>query len=244
VNDSRQVVLIVLLVVVALAIGIATVVQTTLAVWGVVQLSDLSETVTDTLELFADSHIDAGFEDPVLRNDDPMIHDRRIFLGHDVNARAAKDVVVRLFHLNSLDPERPIDLYLSTQGGWIDNAFAIVDAMNLIDAPVNTWAVGGCYSAGALILVAGTGERYATDDAIIMVHASLADSSEDFTYDRLALARYEKVFLSNAQLPADWYPMTSDETYYLNADQALELQMIDHVVRTGHENGEGLPVEP
>ena len=237
-NDNRQVALIVLVIVVSIAIGIATVVQTTLAVWGVFQLSELSETVTNTLELLGDKYIDAGFEDPVVRNDDPMIHDRRIFLGHDVNSRAAKDVVVRLFHLNSLDPERPIDLYLSTQGGWIDNAFAIVDAMNLIDAPVNTWAVGGCYSAGALILAAGTGERYATDDAIIMVHASLADSSEDFTYDRLALARYEKVFRSKAQLPSDWYPMTSDKTYYLNADQALAYKMIDEVVRPGHDNRE------
>ena len=126
-----------------------------LAFWQIVQVSDLTSNLSHSLDMFADQHIDAGYEDPVFHSDDPLLKERKILLGHDINARSAKDVAARLFFLNSVDKEQPIDLYLSTLGGWGVNAFTVIDAMRLIDAPVNTWAMGGCYSSGALILTAG-----------------------------------------------------------------------------------------
>ena len=113
-----------------------------------------------------------------LRADDPLITSRKILVTANINERTAKDVVARLLYMNALDPHRPIDLYLSTQGGWVDSAFTIIDAMQLIEAPVNTWAIGGCYSSGALILAAGTGRRYATPNAVLMIHASLDEDTK------------------------------------------------------------------
>ena len=224
------------LVVGVLMIGIgvlgALLLQAGLVFWQIVEVSDLTSDMPRTLEMFVDQNIDAGFEDISLRPDDALLNDRKILLGHDVNARAAKDVAARLFFLNSLDKERPIDLYISTQGGWADNAFTIVDAMRLIEAPVNTWAVGGCYSAGAMILSAGTGRRIATDNAIIMIHTNLDDSSGKFTFDRLALSRYENLWRKTAELPSNWYPMTASKRYYLTAEEARGFSVIDEVIST------------
>ncbi len=222
------------LVVAALILGAALVgailLSAGVVLWQVVAVSDASSKVSDILEKFADDQIDAGYEDPELHSTDPLLSDRKVFLGHTVNARTAKDVATRLFYLNSVDSSRPIDLYISTLGGWTDNAFTIIDAMRMIEAPVNTWAIGGCYSAGALILTSGTGRRIATDDAIVMIHSSLEDSTEEYSSDALELARYENVWRKTAELPASWYPMTSDKEYYLTAKQALELKVIDEVV--------------
>ena len=102
--------------------------------------------------------------------------------------------------------------------------------MEMIQAPVNTWAIGGCYSAGALILAAGTAKRYATPNAVLMIHASLdEDAKRPYSYERLALERYERVWRERADLPDDWFPMVGGEEYYLSPQQALEFKLIDEI---------------
>src|SRR5262249_50146447 len=145
----------------------------------------------DTVDPSLDAQIDAGYEDPTFTPDDPLLRQRKVLLFHDLNSRTAKDVSSRLMYLNAVDSRAPIDLYISTQGGWSDNAFTIIDTMRTISAPVNTWAVGGCYSAGALILAAATGKRYATEDAVLMIHTNLDDSDEPDSLQRLSQERYE-----------------------------------------------------
>lgn len=168
--------------------------------------------------------------DPHLRADDPLITSRQILVTANINERTAKDVVARLLYLNRLDPARPIDLYLSTQGGWVDSAFTIIDAMQLIEAPVNTWAIGGCYSSGTLILAAGTGRRYSTPNSVLMIHASLDQGSKaSYSYERLALQRYERIWRLRAALPDSWFPMTGGDEYYLSPREALDFKLIDEI---------------
>jgi ATP-dependent Clp endopeptidase proteolytic subunit ClpP len=183
------------------------------------------------VEQFIDEYLSANPRAPALRPDDPLLKSRKILVTSNINESTAKDVTARLLYLNAVDPHRPIDLLLSTQGGWIDSAFTIIDAMELIQAPVNTWAIGGCYSAGALILAAGTGRRYATPNAVLMIHASLdEDSKHPYSYERLALDRYERVWRERAKLPDEWFPMIGGEEYYLSPQEALQFQLVDEIV--------------
>ena len=184
--------------------------------------------IGDALSNFIDDQIDAGWQDPVLSAADPLLRERKILLFQDVNARTAKDVSARLMYLDSLDPKAPIDLYISTQGGWTDNAFTIIDTIRTLSAPVNAWAVGGCYSAGALILASATGRRYATEDAMLMIHASMDDSGEDDA--RMDRERYEAAWKSTTTIPAAWYPLTGDEEHYLSPKEALQYHLIDAIV--------------
>jgi ATP-dependent Clp protease protease subunit len=215
-------------IVAALLVVVFPLVVATLA-WVTIHVVAMADTDT-VIETLIDRQIDAGFGATELRADDPLLQSRKIVLTHAINERTADDIASRLLYLDAIDPGAPIDLYLSTSGGWIDSAFTIIDAMLLIDAPVNTWAVGGCYSAGALVLTAGTGTRYAAPNALIMVHANLADSVAPFSGERLDRARYERLWQATADLPADWYPMTSDDAYYVTAEEALEFGMVDEIV--------------
>lgn len=182
------------------------------------------------IEQVVDEYLSANPRAPALRADDPLLLDRTILVTANINEYTAKDVAARLLYLNAVDPQRPIDLYLSTQGGWVDSAFTIIDAMDRIEAPVNTWAIGGCYSAGALILAAGTGRRFATPNAVLMIHASLdEDPKRPYSYERLALERYERVWRERANLPEEWFPMVGGEEYYLSAREALQFKLIDEI---------------
>jgi ATP-dependent Clp protease protease subunit len=197
--------------------------------WAVIWSDELPDP-SAILESYVDQQIEAGFEFPTLSADDPLLQSRRVLLTTALNERIAHDVVSRLFYLNELDPNEPIDLYLATPGGWSDSAFAIIDTIQLIDAPVNTWALGGCYSSGAMILTSGTGMRYATPNAVIMVHTNLDDSEEPYSGERLFKGRYERLWRATAQLPEEWYPMTSAEAYYLTPPEALEFGIVDAIV--------------
>jgi ATP-dependent Clp protease protease subunit len=199
-------------------------------------LRSISATLADPeplIEQVVDEVLSANPHEAELRADDPLLKSRKILVTSNINEYTAKDVSTRLLYLNALDSHRPIDLYLSTQGGWIDSAFTIIDAMELIQAPVNTWAIGGCYSSGALILAAGTGRRYATPDAVLMIHASLdedpKDSKHPYSYERLALDRYERVWRDRADLPNAWFPMVGGEEYYLSPQEALRFKLIDEI---------------
>ena len=217
-----------------LLIGIALVgllgIQTITLIVFVASFLQMSHAPPDTLGDFLDALIDAGHEDPVFTADDPLLRNRRVLLFHDVNSKTAKDVSARLMYLSSVDSKLPIDLYISTQGGWSDSAFTIIDTMRTIPAPVNTWAVGGCYSSGALILAAATGRRFATEDAILMIHTNLEDSREPYSFEPLGRERYERVYRETTRLPADWYPMTDDKERYLSPKEALAFRLIDEVV--------------
>ncbi len=176
-----------------------------------------------------DTEIEAGFHTTALMADDPLLDSRTIVVTHGINERTAADVIARLLVLDARDPGAPIDLVMSTQGGWVDAAFAIVDVMENLESPVNTRAVGGCYSAGTLIVAAGTGRRIASENALLMVHANLDEPPGDGTWEALEQERYEALWRRVATLPEEWYPMTFDRTYYLGPEDALRYGLVDEI---------------
>ena len=186
----------------------------------------------DDLDGFFDSmvdrHLEAGYEDPVIAADDPFMAERLVVITASMNERTAKDAVARLLLLNAQDPKAPIDLVLSTQGGWLDPTFAIIDTIQLIQAPVNVWGVGGVYSAGALILASATGSRTISEYAIVMVHANLSDPKDDRPA-ALRLRRFQNLWRTYAKLPEGWYPMTGENTYYLSPEEAVEYGIADAI---------------
>jgi len=229
-NQRRWIAIVVGGVLVLMLLGASVILQATALTWELLQPESEFDSY-DSSEEFVDQQIEAGFGATAIDVSDPLLAQRKVLLSHAVNARTARHVSSKLLYLDSLDSEEPIDLLISTPGGYVDSAFAIIDAINLIEAPVNTWAVGGCYSAGAMILTAGTGTRYSTDNAIIMVHANLEQSNEAYSYDRIGTARYERLFRETASLPESWFPMTDrDDTYYLSPAEAAEFGLIDEIV--------------
>lgn len=204
-------------------------------------LSSLIEGATDEL---ADSLTEAGFGYPPADLDSPLLAGRRILITESINERTAKTVVRELLYLDTLDPAAPIDLYIATYGGWLDNAFAIVDAMDAIEAPVNTIAIGGCHSAGSVILAGGTGRRLATPRAIISVHLNREPGDEPFSFALADRQRFERLYRERAHLPEEWFPLTGEREYFMTAEQALEHGLIDAVLGAEAEaEAEPLPAE-
>ena len=211
----------------------ALVIQAVAVLGSMAALHGLARRVEEMMSLHVadrvDAEVEAGYEAATLAHDDPLLASRTIVVAHGINERTAADVITRLMVLEAREPGVPIELVVSTQGGWVDAAFAIVDVMQGLESPVDTWAVGGCYSAGTLIVAAGTGHRVASENALLMVHANLEDPPEDGTWESLEQARYEALWRKVATLPAEWFPMTRDRAHYLGPEEAVRLGLVDEV---------------
>lgn len=185
--------------------------------------------IDEYFDSMVDRHLEAGYEDPILSTSDPLLAQRTIVVTTTLNERTVKDVIARLLYLSRVDPAAPIDLVLSTQGGWLDPTFALVDTIEMIQAPVNVWGLGGVYSAGSLVLASASGRRLASRNAIIMVHANLQDGELDRSSE-LRLERFEELWRRRAKLPEEWFPMTRDVAHYLSPEEALQYGIIDEIL--------------
>ena len=203
--------------------------------WAALDYSEAEELV--------DLLVDGGFGPATLDPDDPLLAERVIVVTEAMNERTARYVTERLLHLDALDSSAPIDLRLSTSGGWLDAAFAIVDTMRGIEAPVDVTAVGGCYSAGTVVLAAATGERRATPDAMLSVHVNDYHPGDEFDPDTRELSRFRGIYKRYTDVPPEWLePRQGDNQYYLDAEQSLELGLIDEIAAPAWEAPEA-PVE-
>jgi ATP-dependent Clp protease protease subunit len=167
---------------------------------------------------------------------DPLLAKRKILIAAEINERTSKEVIYKLLYLDTLE-KKPIDLYLLTTGGWTDATFAIIDVMCSISSPVNTLALGGCSSAGAMILACATGTRYSYPNSVIMIHSNLEESQEKHSSEIIDKNRIERFWKNSAKLPDHWFPLTGDKEYYLSAQEAKEFDIIDEIIEKTPHNG-------
>ncbi|HEY9008114.1 ClpP family protease [Ohtaekwangia sp.] len=123
-----------------------------------------------------------------------LLKERIIFLGTGINDAVANVIVAQLLYLNSIDQKREINLYINSPGGSVYAGLAIYDAMQMIQAPVSTVAVGVSASMGTALLASGRkGKRYALPHATIHMHPT-SSGSQGYTEDvRIATREQERL---------------------------------------------------
>ncbi len=100
-----------------------------------------------------------------------LLNDRVVFLGEEVSDASANSVVAQLLHLESVDPDKDISLYINSPGGSVTAGLAIYDTMQFIKPDVSTICIGQCASMGAVLLAAGApGKRFALPNSRVMIH--------------------------------------------------------------------------
>jgi ATP-dependent Clp protease, protease subunit len=100
-----------------------------------------------------------------------LLDERIVFLGSPVDDEVANLVVAQLLHLESADPDRPIQLYVNSPGGVVYAGLAIYDAMQHVCPSVHTTCCGIAMSVAALILTGGEpGHRVALPNSRMLIH--------------------------------------------------------------------------
>ncbi len=83
-----------------------------------------------------------------------------------------------------------------------------------------------------MVLVGGTGVRYATPQARICVHVNNDPVAEENKWSIFGVLtpQFEALWRSRAKLPEEWYPLQGKERYYnMTAKQALQYGIVDEI---------------
>jgi ATP-dependent Clp protease protease subunit len=172
-----------------------------------------------------------------------LLKERIIFLGTPINDQVANLIVAQLLYLANEDPERDIQFYINSPGGQITSGLAIYDTMQLISAPVTTTAVGMAASMSTILLTGGTtGRRYALPNATIHLHQPLGGvqgQATDIEIEAKEILRMRELLNSilktHTGLTDEQIREYTDRNFYMTAEQAVELGIIDKVL-TGQPN--------
>jgi ATP-dependent Clp protease protease subunit len=167
-----------------------------------------------------------------------LLKERIVFLGTGINDAVANVIVAQLLYLNSLDQKQPISLYINSPGGSVYAGLAIYDAMQMIQAPVSTVAVGVSASMGTALLTSGAkGKRYALPHATIHMHPT-GGGAQGYTEDvRIATREQERLQAQLFHLMGKHSGHTWKEIEefflrdkYLSAPEAQAYGLIDSVL--------------
>jgi ATP-dependent Clp protease, protease subunit len=100
-----------------------------------------------------------------------LLRERVIFVGTPIDDQVANLVVAQLLHLESVDPEKDINMYINSPGGQVYAGLAIYDTMQFVKPDVQTTCVGIAMSMGALLLTGGAAsKRAALPNSRVLIH--------------------------------------------------------------------------
>lgn len=167
-----------------------------------------------------------------------MYQRREIQLVGEINQESANAVILQLRHLQSLDADKEITMYIASPGGSVPDGLALIDTMAALRCPIRTVCMGTAASMAALIFTSGN-ERDMLPHARVMIHDPLLTGGvggSALKVDALAkdLMRTREV---TAQILADCtghsieeiYEKTETDTYF-TAKEALEWGLADRII--------------
>ncbi len=167
-----------------------------------------------------------------------LLKERIVFLGTQIESQMANVIVAQLLYLNSVDQKQPIHLYINSPGGHVYAGMAIYDAMQMIQAPVHTYAVGITASMGTALLCTGQkGKRYALPHATIHMHPT-GGGAQGYTEDvRIATREQERLQSQLFHIMGKHTGHTAKEIEdyflrdrYLNTEEAKAYGLIDEIL--------------
>lgn len=166
-----------------------------------------------------------------------LLRNRIVFLGTPINDQVANVIVAQLLYLDREDNERDIMFYINSPGGQVSSGLAIYDTMQMISAPVSTVALGMTASFGTLLLLSGSkGKRYALPNSTIHMHQPLGGvqgQASDIEIEAREILRLKKLLNSiiekHTVMPPDLIERYTDRDFYMTAEKAKELGLIDTV---------------
>lgn len=167
-----------------------------------------------------------------------LMMDRIIFLGAPIYDDAANIIQAQLLFLESIAPDKDIQLYINSPGGSVSAGLGIYDTMQLISSDVATICTGMAASMGAVLLTAGAaGKRSALPHSRVMIHQPLGGaqgqaSDIEITAREIAKTKRElyEILSLHSGASIKKIERDADRDYWLTASEAKEYGLIDTVL--------------
>ncbi len=168
-----------------------------------------------------------------------LFEGRIVFLGTPIDDATANDVLAQLICLESVEPDRPISMYINSPGGSMTAMTAIYDTMQYIRPPVHTYCLGQAASAAAVLLAAGApGHRSVVPSARVLIHQPSVEGIRGQASDleiqaaeisRMRRAMEDALARHTGQSP-ERIRTDVERDLFLTAEQSVEYGLADQIV--------------
>ena len=182
-----------------------------------------------------------------------LLRERVIFLGSEIDDAVANLVNAQMIHLESVDPNKDINIYINSPGGSNTSLLSIYDTMRYVRPDVATWAIGMAASAAAVILSAGTpGKRFALPHATVLIHqphGRIGGQAMDIEIHAREVLRQrrllEEILARHTGRSVEQISKDTDRDFIMTSQEAVAYGIVDEVVTSRKPvmaGAESLPV--
>jgi ATP-dependent Clp protease protease subunit len=169
-----------------------------------------------------------------------LFEERIIFLGQAIDDTIANDVLAQLLTLESMDPDRDIQIYINSPGGSFTALTAIYDTMQYVAPEIQTVCLGMAASAASVLLAAGTpGKRLTVPNAKILIHqpamsGAAYGQASDLEIQAQEVLRMrawlEDTYAKHTNVEVEQVRRDIERDKYLSATEAVEYGLVDRVL--------------
>ena len=167
-----------------------------------------------------------------------LLKDRIVFIGSGIDDDVANLVIAQLLFLEAEDPDKDVNLYINSPGGYVTAGMAIYDTMQFVKPQVATVCIGQASSMAAVLLAGGAaGKRTALPNARVLIHQPMGGAKGQATeieiHAREILRMREelnKIIAKHTGQPLSRIAADTERDYFMSAEQAKTYGIIDTVV--------------
>jgi ATP-dependent Clp protease protease subunit len=169
-----------------------------------------------------------------------LLNERIIFLGSPIDDQVANLVVAQLLHLESVDPDKDISIYLNSPGGSIYAGLAIYDTMQFIKPDVQTICCGVAMSMGSLLLTGGAkGKRMSLPNSRMLIHqpsAGFEGMATDIEIHAREIMktrqRVDEIYAHHTGRSIEEVHRDMERDRFFKPEEAVEYGLIDKVIES------------
>ncbi|EJF30582.1 ATP-dependent Clp protease proteolytic subunit [Enterobacter sp. Ap-916] len=171
-----------------------------------------------------------------------MLDSRSIIISGEITQAITKEVVAQLLLLQSIN-DKPIKLYLNSQGGHVEAADTIHDVIKFIKPEVHIIGTGWVASAGITIfLAADKKHRYSLPNTRFMIHQPLGGvrgQATDIEIEAREIIRMHdrvnKMISEATGQPLEKVKQDTDRNYWMSPKEAIDYGIVGKVITSFSE---------
>jgi ATP-dependent protease ClpP protease subunit len=137
------------------------------------------------------------------------------------------------FNINS----PPINLHIQSEGGDLLDTFYIIDLIDNLKTPINTYVDGYVASAGSLISVMGK-KRFMTSNSFIMIHqlssnigeGKFNDLDDNMNNLNKFMETIQNLYLKKTKIPKEILNNILEHDLWMNSKECLEYGLVDEIL--------------
>lgn len=185
---------------------------------------------------------------------------RILTISGDIDDRTVGMVMDRIVQINDEDTcvrdsvkdyvERPIMLFVNTDGGSAYAALALIGIMEMSMTPIHTYAIGRAFSAGLWIVAAGH-VRFAHHLATFMYHevadlniGKLESQRRQIKENERLMKMMDKFLIDNTSITPEKLDKQDQHDWFFTAAEAADLGVVDYLIEVEMQKPDRKPTKP